>query len=135
MAAASGIPIARYFSLERMLSIYSQMVSIVEGRRAHGHGTVSIYATVSSDVSPAAALAVVASLTVCVFGVMVGAIQLKSLVEKGLLLENANWSVEKPMYLSCVTYDTASKLSQMMKFELQDFMYNSSNGYHTSSFI
>jgi hypothetical protein len=61
--------------------------------------------------------------------------QLKSLVEKGLLLENANWSVEKPMYLSCVTYDTASKLSQMMKFELQDFMYNSSNNYHISSFL
>jgi hypothetical protein len=48
VAATAGIPIARYFSLERMLSIYSQMVSIVEGRRAHGHGTVSIYATVSN---------------------------------------------------------------------------------------
>jgi hypothetical protein len=56
-------------------------------------------------------------------------------VEKGLVLESGSWSVEKPTYLSCVTFDTASKLSQMMKFELQDFMYNSSNGYHASSFL
>lgn len=38
----------RYFSLERLLSIYSQLVGHVEGRRALGYGTVSIYATVGA---------------------------------------------------------------------------------------
>lgn len=50
-AAAKGggaLLIPRYFSLERLLSIYAQIVGIVEGRKPVGYGTVSIYATVSS---------------------------------------------------------------------------------------
>jgi hypothetical protein len=57
----------------------------------------------------------------------------KSLVEKGLLAESSGWSVERPTYLSSVGYDTALRLSQLMRFELQDFMYTKTNNYHSST--
>lgn len=59
--------------------------------------------------------------------------QVKTLVEKGLLSESSTWSLERPMYLSCVSFDTAQRLAQLMRFELQDFMYTKTSGYHSSS--
>jgi hypothetical protein len=60
-AAAKGgsaVLVPRYFSLERLLSIYAQIVSIVEGHKPVGYGTVSIYATVSASYSKPALRAV-----------------------------------------------------------------------------
>jgi hypothetical protein len=50
--------VPRYFSLERLLSIYAQIVSIVEGRKPVGYGTVSIYTTVSASCTKPALRAV-----------------------------------------------------------------------------
>lgn len=41
---------AQYFSLERLFSIYAQIVSIIEGKSAHNHGNTGLYTAVRSIV-------------------------------------------------------------------------------------
>ena len=50
-AAASALGRKVAFSLERLISIYAQVVTSVTQHTAHGCGDVAIYATVSSDKS------------------------------------------------------------------------------------
>ena len=63
---------------------------------------------------------------------IVSLLQVTMLVQKGLLSESGNWSFQRPEYFSCVSYSTASELSQLLDFPLPEYMHVRSNAYHGS---
>lgn len=58
---------------------------------------------------------------------------MKTLVEKGLLSESSTWSLERPQYQSCVTFDVADKLARLMRFDVQDYMHTKESSYSNST--
>ena len=50
-------------------------------------------------------------------------LKVKTLVQKRLLLESPTWELDRAMYMSCVTHETADILSQSVDFNLQDFIF------------
>lgn len=51
-------------------------------------------------------------------------LQVKMLVEKGLLAESPQWDIQRPFYLSCIARDAAEEVAASVNFNLADFVYH-----------